>query len=177
MQSNANVRVWVSYGNYEAGIDDDVNSSENNTESTTKHSDLAKMRTIFERGYTALKQQGLKDERVSLLNSWRECELTVTDGDVALVEAKMPRKVKVRRTADDGSGVREMHDYLFPDEETAKPGLKLLENAMKWKAAAAAAATTASSEETAVSEGEAQADISSPPPPPQREEEIDIDNI
>ena len=48
-------------------------------------------------------------------------------------------------TAPDGSelGLEEYYDYNFPDDEKKVAGLKILENAMKWKAAAAERARVA----------------------------------
>ena len=48
-------------------------------------------------------------------------------------------------TAPDGSelGLEEYYDYNFPDDEKKVAGLKILENAMKWKAAAAERARAA----------------------------------
>ena len=49
----------------------------------------------------------------------------------------MPRRVKKRRqlTTDTGAdaGWEEYWDYIFPEEEAAKPNIKLLEMAKKWK--------------------------------------------
>ena len=63
------------------------------------------------------------------------------------MEKKLPRKIKMRRmvTAPDGSelGLEEYYDYNFPDDEKKVAGLKILENAMKWKAAAAERARAA----------------------------------
>ena len=43
---------------------------------------------------------GLKEERVSLLESWRSSERTFGDlGEVTAVEKKLPRKIKMRRMA------------------------------------------------------------------------------
>ena len=78
------------------------------------------------RRYDALKQQGLKEERLLLLESWRDAELALEGegsigGDSSNIELKMPRKVKMRKmsTADDGSelGWEEYYDYIFPDDE------------------------------------------------------------
>jgi len=75
---------------------------------------------------------------VVLIESWFEFEQKV--GDVAKqkeVAAKMPRRVtkrrKVMNEAGQEAGWEEYFDYIFPDEETAKPNLKLLEAARKWK--------------------------------------------
>ena len=82
-----------------------------------------------------------------LLNTWRDVELAASSagqpGDVAMVEKRMPRKVKVRRAmhGDDGEeeGSEEFYDYVFPDEAKKMPGMGILEKAMKWKQLTAAA--------------------------------------
>jgi crooked neck len=60
---------------------------------------------------------------VLLLEAWREAELAAPKhlADVAAVESKFPRKIKMRRmaTGDDGEdiGWEEYYDYHFPDDE------------------------------------------------------------
>lgn len=106
------------------------------------------------RGYSTLKSQGLKEERVLLLEAWRELEMkaVLDHRDIATVESKFPRKIKMRRPiprenidtnnredeeAHDDVEFEEYYEYQFPDDVTKLAGLKLLENAMKWKKAAA----------------------------------------
>jgi crooked neck len=85
--------------------------------------------------YEALKSQGLKEERLLLLEAWRDTEaaaLASADADnsnaassredLDAVEAKFPRKIKMRRPvlAEDGVtelGSEEYFDYVFPDDE------------------------------------------------------------
>ena len=49
----------------------------------------------------------------------------------------MPRVVKKRRQLETDTGAdagwEEYWDYIFPEDEVAKPNLKLLETAKKWK--------------------------------------------
>merc|ERR1711909_139976 len=58
-------------------------------------------------------------------------------GSQAQVAELMPRRVKKRRKveAEDGSdqGWEEYFDYIFPEDEAAKPNLKLLAMAKMWK--------------------------------------------
>ena len=70
--------------------------------------------------------QGLKEDRLLLLQAWREAETEATQfpslkGDPATVEAMMPRKVKMRRMATNEDNVElgweEYYDYIFPDDE------------------------------------------------------------
>jgi len=147
LERSSHVKVWISYGQFEA---------------TELGAGIAHARIVFERGYAALKAQGLKEERLMLLEAWRDCELACSSGDssdeqtlargigdVSIVDVKLPKKIKMRRMAkaEDGTdlGWEEYYDYHFPDEERKIVGLKILENAMKWKAAMSGGAADASS--------------------------------
>merc|ERR1712025_813185 len=59
------------------------------------------------------------------------------DTNYAQVADLMPRRVKKRRKieTEDGSdqGWEEYFDYIFPEDEAAKPNLKLLAMAKMWK--------------------------------------------
>lgn len=157
LQRASHVKVWISYGKFEANEAIElasavasVSSDENGK--VIDRSDLqlalSAMRSVYQKGYDALKEQGLKEERLLLLESWRDAELALegkgSGGDSASIELKMPRKVKMRKmsTAEDGSelGWEEYYDYIFPDDEKKVGSLKILEKALAWKAAAAAAA-------------------------------------
>lgn len=91
------------------------------------------------RRYAALKSQGLKEERVLLLEAWRDAEAKAfaeassaaeagglpapSREHLAAVEAKFPRKIKMKRPVaredeEDGETVfEEYFDYAFPDDE------------------------------------------------------------
>jgi crooked neck len=142
------VRVFVASALFEVNEEWDTRAPD---KPLLQRGGIEAARNIFQQGYDVLKAKGLKEERVQLLNAWRDVELRVPGGHVAAVEAKLPRKVKLRRAATDemgqaAGGWEEYYDYLFPDDEQSAPGLKLLENALKWKAAAAAAAAAAVSD-------------------------------
>lgn len=164
LERTSHVKVWTSYGQFEAAEAVAVAeaSREGSGVSAEAVEAAARARDVFTRGYATLKQQGLKEERVVLLEAWRSAESSLGPaGDVAGVENKLPRKIKMRRmvTAPDGSelGLEEYYDYNFPDDEKKVAGLKILENAMKWKLAAAAAAAAAEKEE-GQGEGESESD-------------------
>ncbi len=104
-----------------------------------------------------------KEERVLLLETWRDFEKKLGDSSsLKVVLEKMPRRVKKKRALanDDGvcilyyndsitvciiiilnylyikqsdAGWEEFYDYIFPDEAKAQANLKLLENVKKWK--------------------------------------------
>jgi crooked neck len=93
---------------------------------------------VYEEANKKLRQSQEKEERLMLLEAWKEFEKK--EGDEAsrkTVESLMPRRVKKRRkaTGEDGSdqGWEEYFDYIFPEDEAAKPNLKLLAMAKMWK--------------------------------------------
>lgn len=75
--------------------------------------------------YDSLRKDGLKEERVLLLEAWREVEieglkLSLPGSGkeyVEAVEAKFPRKVQARGSATNDTA----YDLIFPDDEQA-PG-------------------------------------------------------
>lgn len=125
-------------------------------------------RRIYERGNSALKSAGDKDNRALLLEVWRTFENEYGDEESrAKIAAKMPRKVKQRRkrVAEDGvsthfliknlwlvyiysqylsnikkifflqsdDGWEEVFEFIFPEDESNKPNLKILASAARWK--------------------------------------------
>ncbi|CAM9627411.1 unnamed protein product [Chrysoparadoxa australica] len=116
------VKVWISFAQFELA----------------NGGGLAACRSAFQEGYDSLKKQEFKEERVVLLEAWRDAEKEAGDAEgKAAVEAKMPRKLKKRRMvsgeAGEELGWEEYYDYRFPDDEQAPANLKLLEMAQKWK--------------------------------------------
>lgn len=81
---------------------------------------LAAARKVFEDGYKDLKQRGLKQERLILLEAWKALEQADGDNEsLAKVEAMMPRVVKKRRAINgDGSQQEEYFDMMFPVSPT-----------------------------------------------------------
>ncbi|GJN37005.1 hypothetical protein PR202_gb25919 [Eleusine coracana subsp. coracana] len=101
---------------------------------------VRKCRAVFERAFDYFRTSApeLKEERAMLLEEWLNKEVSFGDlGDVSLVQKNAPRKVKRKRPipTEDGStlGYEEYIDYIFPDEVTLAPNLKILEAAYKWK--------------------------------------------
>lgn len=94
-------------------------------------------RDVYRKGYEKLKEEGLKDERVLLLESWKSMEVASDDkAGLSEVEEKMPKRIKKRRMAigEDGQemGWEEYYDYIFPDDKAMSNNLKILEMAKKW---------------------------------------------
>ena len=124
LDKTSHVKVWISYAQFEAG---EIGEG------------IAKARTILEKAYTELKEEGLKEERVLLLDAWRALEQQKGDAEsVIAVEKRLPRRVKRKRMRkdDDGNdlGWEEYFDYQFPDDDDeGTSNLKILEMAAKWK--------------------------------------------
>jgi len=118
------VKVWLSLAQFER---------------QTEHEDrILQARHVFEEANKALRQAREKEERLMLLEAWSEFESEEGDEkSQAQVGDLMPRRVKKRRKieTEDGSdqGWEEYFDYIFPEDEAAKPNLKLLAMAKMWK--------------------------------------------
>lgn len=124
LERTTHVKVWISFAQFEG------------TE-IGKGPDTA--REIFSKAYDQLKEEGLGEERVLLLDAWRAFEKTHGHTQaLADVDAKMPRRIKRKRMRQDDEGNdlgwEEYFDYQFPDDEGADKNLKILEMAAKWKA-------------------------------------------
>ena len=123
LEKTEHVKVWISFAQFEGS-------------EIGKGLDAA--RETFERGYSQLKEEGLSEERVLLLDAWRVFEKAKGDStSLGKVEAKMPRRIKRKRMREDEDGKEagweEYFDYQFPDQEDAANNFKILEMAAKWK--------------------------------------------
>ena len=122
----SHVKVWISFANFEA-------SSEN----------YQRCRRVYEEGDKALQGDRQKEERVLLLESWREFEGEHgSEESKEKIRKKMPRRVKKRRRIEIAGGEEEeggeggweeYWDYIFPDSEANSSNLKLLQMAKMWK--------------------------------------------
>jgi len=115
------VKGWMSYAQFE---------------STSGDVDLA--RKVYEAGFKALGESEQKEERLMLLEDWLGFVRELGDDDeIIKVEAKQPKRVKKKRQVrtEDGTeaGWEEYYEYMFPDEKSGAPNLKILEMAHKWK--------------------------------------------
>uniref|UniRef100_A0AAY4CFJ5 Crooked neck-like protein 1 n=1 Tax=Denticeps clupeoides TaxID=299321 RepID=A0AAY4CFJ5_9TELE len=124
LQRTQHVKVWISYAQFELSID----SSDR----------LQRCRQIYEEANKGLRSCEEKEERLMLLESWRDYEQEFgSDGSRERVKKLLPEKVKRRRklTAEDGSdaGWEEYYDYIFPEDSANQPNLKLLAMAKMWK--------------------------------------------
>lgn len=124
LQRTQHVKVWISFAHFEMSIPIDDN--------------IVNAHNIYREANRAMKSAEEKEERLMLLESWLDFEKEVGDeASERMVMKLMPQKIKKRRKihTEDGSdaGWEEYFDYIFPDEESAQPNLKLLAMAKKWK--------------------------------------------
>ncbi|EDQ85928.1 uncharacterized protein MONBRDRAFT_33965 [Monosiga brevicollis MX1] len=124
LEKTSHVRVWISYAQFEASLEVEDNAD--------------RAREVFRQGHKEVKKQGDKAARKVLLDAWKAFEEEQGDADALKeVTGLMPKQIKRRREvfAEDGTsdGWEEYWDYVFPDEETTKPHLKLLQIAQQWK--------------------------------------------
>jgi len=124
LERTQHVKVWTSYARFELAL--------------PELSAMEAARRVFRQANVELKPQEDKEERLLLLEAWLAVEEEGgNDASRKEVEGLMPEKIKKRRKiqTEDGSdaGWEEYHDYIFPDEESAKPNLKLLALAKRWK--------------------------------------------
>ncbi|XDV41225.1 hypothetical protein PO909_010123 [Leuciscus waleckii] len=124
LQRTQHVKVWISYAQFEMSIDSDDR--------------IQRCRQIYEEANKSMQGCEEKEERLMLLESWRDYEEEF--GSLAnkdRVQKLLPEKVKKRRkiTAEDGSdaGWEEYYDYIFPEDAANQPNLKLLAMAKMWK--------------------------------------------
>lgn len=143
------VKVYMSYAQFEAGapLREDADAAAEGREPDAAALEeeaeqrVGRARAVYERAFETLRTNApeQKEERVMLLEAWREFEQGAVPhgGDAALVERRMPKRVKRKRplTSEDGApaGFEEYYDYIFPDEAGMAPNLKILEAAYKWK--------------------------------------------
>ena len=124
LERTGHVKVYVSYARFEASIDNQDNA-----------------RSVFEKAYGALREADQREECMMLLEAWEGFETAQGEetnrANIESVKKKMPKRIKKKRLIqlDDGSnaGWEEYYDYIFPDDQKAVSGLRILELAHKWK--------------------------------------------
>ncbi|CAH8498826.1 unnamed protein product [Heterobilharzia americana] len=161
------VKVWISLANFElcalnklttADLDDEdlehlkniqldkeTLIQEHNENEVNKA--IERSRKVYQEANKALKYIDDKEQRVRLLETWKEFEYEYGDEQTQRdVDKLQPQKVvRSRRLGDERSGWEEYIEYTFPDTDAEKPNQKLLTMAARWaeqmerkKAAAAA---------------------------------------
>jgi crooked neck len=190
LQRAGHVKVWIAFALFEASLAAEASSSSDAGAGAVAGAGVDRAtetalasRKVLASAYSALKSEGLKEERVLLLEAWRSIEtaLPPTVRDLAKPEGMMPRKIKARRMVTDESGQElgweEYYDYVFPDDEKKVTGLKILENALKWKAAMGAGAGAGAGADADKVDDESSSSSSSSLGKRKAEEELNIDDV
>nr|CAG4643749.1 EOG090X01R1 [Lepidurus arcticus] len=136
LERTQHVKVWMSYAQFELATASAI-------EEGSGGMNVAAARSVFNRANQSLRWaaqsgQDFKEERLMLLEAWRDFEGELGESDDQDNVARlMPKRVKKRRRiqTEDGSdaGWEEYFDYLFPEDEAMRPNLKLLAMAKAWK--------------------------------------------
>uniref|UniRef100_S4RB87 Crooked neck-like protein 1 n=1 Tax=Petromyzon marinus TaxID=7757 RepID=S4RB87_PETMA len=124
LQRTQHVKVWISFAKFELSVEGKER--------------VSRCRRVYEEGNRSLRSCEEKEERVMLLEAWRDFEDPFGNEDSReRVQKLMPSRVKKRRKVqtDDGSdaGWEEYYDYIFPEDSANQPNLKLLSMAKMWK--------------------------------------------
>jgi crooked neck len=127
LERTGHVKVWISYAKFEL-----------TSETTEDGMNVSLARRVYEKANDCQKNLNDRDSRVLLLEAWRDFEKENGDEDsLEKVLKKMPRRVKKRQKivseTGETEGWEEVFDYIFPEDELAKPNLKLLAAAKNWK--------------------------------------------
>lgn len=122
LERTKHVKVWISFCQFER----------------LSGTGMGAAALTFEEAEAFFRDTGLKEERLFLLEAWRDAWTEEGDGDKAAeVSSRMPKRIKKKRpvVGDDGeaAGWEEFYDYVYPEEEAKAPSLKILEMAQKWK--------------------------------------------
>ena len=135
LEKTDHVKVWIAYAQFELNVPDpEEEEAANDEERPPAAASIVRARATFDRAYERLKSLNLKEQRVALLQAWREFEkVNGEEEDKEKVAVLMPRRIKKRRKLDDES-FEEYLDWVFPKDDEGVPKLgRLLEMAQKWK--------------------------------------------
>lgn len=132
MDRTGHVKVWISFAKFELSAEYDK------SDESTVDMNIELARRVYERANDFLRTLAEKESRVVLLEAWRDFESQHgTEDAFDKVIEKMPRRVKKRQKIVSETGIEEgweeIFDYIFPEDEMARPNLKLLAAAKNWK--------------------------------------------
>ncbi|XP_053693024.1 protein crooked neck [Sabethes cyaneus] len=152
LERTTHVKAWISYAKFEMAAENEDNIN------------VQLSRRVYERANDSLKNAAEKESRVLILEAWRDFEKEHGDAEsLRKVMSKMPRKIKKRQKIVSESGIEEgweeVFDFIFPEDEMARPNLKLLAAAKNWKkqkdvVPPSAPGTSSSNDETSTSEAD-----------------------
>ena len=144
LSKTTHVKVWLSLAQFEFM-----------TQQEPEGSNITRARKIYEEANAKLREHAnnanpgeesqVKEFRLMNLEHWRDFEHEQNPQDeeaIKKVAGLMPKRVKKRRKIqqdedapgeENAGGWEEFFDYIFPEDEGAKPNLKLLAMAKMWK--------------------------------------------
>ncbi|CAH6723664.1 pre-mRNA-splicing factor Clf1p [[Candida] jaroonii] len=138
ISENDDVKVWISFANFESSIPNESQLMDFNSNTQTEleveieETQKEKSRKVFERALNHFKTENKNEERLIILQAWKSYEMDLGDNEsLSKVEKKFPTIAKRTKTEDNIT--KEYLEYVFPEE---KPDInKFLQNAKKWAAA------------------------------------------
>ena len=137
-------KVWISFALFESSIPTDSQlktfeeSTEEEFEFSIDETHREMTRGIFREANDFFKQNSLKEDRAVIIEAWKQYEeANGSEESLSDITKKLPVIVKRRRLIEGEE--EEYLDYIFPEDEEAKPakisGLNaFLANAQKWMA-------------------------------------------
>ncbi|KZV67380.1 pre-mRNA-splicing factor CLF1 [Peniophora sp. CONT] len=143
--SSGHWKVWVAFAMFEVAAiqvpreerEEEGDEEDEEAEVKMVEGDVERARAVFQRGYDDLRSKGLKDERVALLQVWKNFESEHgSPDDIKKVEVMMPIQGKRRYVDEETGQLVEDYDYIFADDEreTNANAFKLLQAAHAWAA-------------------------------------------
>lgn len=137
LQKTDHVKVWLNYARFESSVPGEEGEEEEEEEEEAKplsEDAILRSRAVFSRAEKALKDKGLTDNRVEILDAWQAFEHeSGSPEDIEKIDKQMPRRVKKRRKLGDDK-YEEYADYVFPaDDQSAANLSRLLQKAHQWK--------------------------------------------
>lgn len=137
-------KVWISFALFESSIptDSQLKAFEESTgeefEFSIDETHRENTRSVFREANDFFKQNSLKEDRAVIIEAWKQYEeANGSEESLSDINKKLPVIVKRRRFIEGEE--EEYLDYIFPEDEEAKPakisGLNaFLANAQKWMA-------------------------------------------
>lgn len=125
LQRTHHIKVWLSWAQFEMSVSEECGGVE-------------RVRGVYREAHDRMKlgDDELKEERVTILNTWKIFEEEYGDeGSLDEVQKILPQQVlRTRKVLHDGTEQTEEYmDYIFTDSHLARPNLKLLSMAKSWK--------------------------------------------
>lgn len=126
LKKTNHVKIWISFAKFELETD------------LEKEERIKNARALFKEAHNKIKLNNNKEDRVVLLEEWKGFEQKYgTKESIEIVENKMPRVVKKRRTINnaetDTNDTEEYFDYIFPDDDSSNKHFNLVNQAHEWK--------------------------------------------